>query len=285
MRWLFYLLLAANAALFGWELRQLEPQAAVTPVQRLPSTVNRLLLLAELEDGALRERREEPPVPPVPPEPVAEAVPETPVETAPASPGEPGADGAPMTLEQAVAAATRGLVPSAPPVPEPLQRRCYSIGPLENADEVERMRAWLQARGGEPHLREDERREIALYWVHFPPLPDRDAAVTRVERMRAEAIDDIFIIPGGDMRNAISLGVYSRPESMERRLRELREKGYDPSVVNRYRTSVAAWFDVSLPGEFEFDGEQFATRFPTAQMEPVGCERVLATPAQAPASG
>ena len=55
--------------------------------------------------------------------------------------------------------------------------------------------------------------------------------------------------------------------------KKYRGKGYDPSVVNRYRTTVAAWFDVSLPGDFEFDGEQFAARFPTAQMEPVGCQQ------------
>ena len=288
MRWLFYLLLAGNALLLGSELRQLEPQAAEPVPVLMPATVNRLLLLGELEVGALRERRASAPVgapEAAPPEP--EAAPAGPPEVATAPPGAspasnpgretPAAAMPVMTLADAVAAATRGFTPAQPPVPTsaaktpPIARLCYSVGPLESAEEVDAMRGWLQAHGGEPALREDERREVALYWVHFPPLPDRAAAVDRVERMRAEAIDDIFIIPGGDMRNAVSLGVYSQPASLERRLGELRSKGYDPSVVNRYRTSVAAWFDVSLPGTFKFDGEDFATRFPIAQFEPVGC--------------
>ncbi len=270
MRWLFYLLLALNALVFGRELQHLEPPAPATTPKWQPSTVNRLLLLSELESGALRERRARP-------APAASAVVESepappPVEAPPVAPAGPG-ETLSTTLEAAVTAALQGFEPAPSPLitPAPAARRCYSIGPLEKDEDITRMREWLQARGGEPRLREDERRELTLYWVHFPPLPDRKAAIARVERMRAEGIDDIFIIPGGDMRNAVSLGVYSRPESLERRLRELREKGYDPSVVNRYRTSVAAWFDVSLPATFTFDGEEFATRFPGAQIEPLEC--------------
>ena len=276
MRWVFYLLLAANAALFGWGVRQLEPQAAVAPAPVQTSTVNRLLLLSELEDGALRQRRAEPP--PVAAE-TAPAASSTPPPAAPAvdTPPRPPApatdDDAPRTLEEAVAAATRSFTVASLPA-RYTRSVCYSVGPLETEEEVSGMRAWLAERGGEPRLREDERREVALYWVHFPPMPDRDSAVERVEVMRAQGIDDIFIIPGGDQRNAISLGVYSQAASLERRLQELRGHGYDPTVANRYRTSVAAWFDVELPAGFSFDPGSFAARFPNAQLEPVPCESV-----------
>lgn len=290
MRWLFYLLLAGNAALFGWGVRQLEPQAAVAPVPVLPSTVNRLLLLSELEEGSLRERRAERRPEPEPGPPASEQGTQDEAEpgvagAAEAVPDPAPDDDTPMTLEEAVDTATRSLTVAALPV-RYTESVCYSVGPLETKDEVSGMRAWLQERGGEPTLREDERREVALYWVHFPPLPDRESAIERVERMRAEGIDDIFIIPGGDQRNAVSLGVYSQAASLERRLTELRGHGYDPSVVNRYRTSVAAWYDVELPAGFRFDPSAFAARFPNAQLEPVDCGAIADAPpaaANAPA--
>jgi len=44
--------------------------------------------------------------------------------------------------------------------------------------------------------------------------------------MRAQGIEDIIVVPKGDMANAISLGVYSRTEFRDRRLKELNAKGH-----------------------------------------------------------
>ena len=52
--------------------------------------------------------------------------------------------------------------------------------------------------------------------------------------MRDQDIDDIYVIHRGDMDNAASLGLYSHQGSLDRRLIELRSKGYEPSIEQRY---------------------------------------------------
>lgn len=244
MRRVFFLLLLGNVALLAWELRHLEPPAAPTaaPPAAVPgerSYVNRLLLLSEVDPAELRERA---PLIPALAEPAA----------APA--GEPPESG-----------------PSGAGEAEPLAARCFSIGPIETPEEVEALDAWLAGLGASTRARVGERREIALYWIYFPPLATRADAVARVGTMRAEGIDDIYIIPRGDMANAISLGVYSRRRSLDRRLAELREKGYEPSIAPRYRTRKASWIDAALRAPFEFPRAEFVARFPTTDYLAVPC--------------
>ena len=67
MKWVFYLVLAANAAFFSWELKRLEPPpppgSGEPPVA---AHVNRLLLLSEIDMSELRERNFVPAQMPVP---------------------------------------------------------------------------------------------------------------------------------------------------------------------------------------------------------------------------
>ena len=243
MRLLLLVLLLVNVAYLGWQLHRLEPQRPAAPVRVAePSHVNRLLLLSEIDTAELRERTLQPPAPV--PDPTA--APEEVAVAAVAEAPEPGVD------------------PS---------RLCYSAGPLVGDDEVDAMRTWLAQHGGAALLREGERREIALYWVYFPPLQEREVAEQRVSQMRLEGIEDIYIIPRGDMTNAISLGVYSQRISLERRLRELKGYGYEPSIVPRYRNKKASWFDVEFPPDFRFPAETFADTFPAVELAPVGCPK------------
>jgi hypothetical protein len=148
---------------------------------------------------------------------------------------------------------------------------CYSVGPLSDAEEVERMAEWLREREGKAALRADERREIALYWVYLPPFDDAAGARAIVEEMKGRGIEDIFIIARGDMANAVSLGVYSRKSSLERRLDELRGYGYEAVVAPRYRTKKATWYDVRFEPGFEFPADRFTLAFPSAQAREVSC--------------
>ena len=173
------------------------------------------------------------------------------------------------------AAAPLASVPEPPREPEPPAPAppplCYSIGPMLADEEISAMGEWLEGQGGQLELRVDERRELSLYWVYFPSLPSRAAAVERVSRMKAEGLNDIYIIPAGDQANAISLGVYSQRSSLDRRLRELKAKGYDPSIVPRYRTTKAAWFDAIFLAIYQYPATEFADLFPAIQMAPVTC--------------
>lgn len=240
MKSIFFVMLLANLGYFVWQTRYAEPEEApITTTQApIPGHVNRLLMLSEFDAGELRARASS----------IAEK------GTGPAS-----------SEGRAAAGEAERVVDGI----------CFSIGPLSSQEDVERIGVWLSSRGGDPRLREGERREISVFWVYFPPFPSREIATKRVSSMREAQIEDIYVIPRGDMTNAVSLGLYSRRTSLDRRLAELRGKGYEPSIVPRYKTSKASWFDVKFPDGFEFPEERFAEIFPDTDATAANCTAQL----------
>ena len=243
MKWIVYLLLVTNLGLFIWKIRDhqqiqtLEPVAAAQDNQ-----VNRLPLLSEMSADAVRARE---------PEAVSASSDTTVASTSSSSSEETNVDD--------------------PAVP---QRQCYTVGPLKDPQNTARVNEWLNERQANFAIREDQRRETARYWVYFPPLESREAAANRVEAMRGVGIDDLIIIPRGDMTNAISLGVYTRKASVDRRLAQLQAKGYQPSVVPRYRTVKATWVDV-LISNTEDDMSALLAVFPALGANPGNCSPEL----------
>lgn len=236
MKWIFCLMVLVNLGYFGWQYTRVDsptrPSTAVMP----PAGAQRLALLSEVDVGALRERR----------------VPEI------AGPPKPAMDAVTTIIDAGSAASTQGPI-------------CLSVGPLRSDRDIEEVGDWLRREGGSLELRVGERREITLYWIFIPPFETAVKANEEAIKLRAQGIDDIAVIPGGDMANAISLGVYSRRTTLERRLAELHELGHDPSLVPRFRTQQASWFDVRFPEGSEFPEAIFGERFPDSEASLVDC--------------
>jgi hypothetical protein len=261
MKWVVYALLAVNLGLLTWNLLTRGPDrpapqpAAAASASPADDDAPTLPLLTELAKDSLRERStaeddapasaEAPPVGaglPANPPPDS-APPPTTSTTQPPAPAEAPPVGAGLPANPPVDSAPEPIAPTDPPPP----RTCLTLGPLDNTAPLTEIQAWLEQRGAIVDIRTDERREVALYWIYFPPFTSRREAVAQVERMREEGISDVIVVPKGDMENAVSLGVFSRTETRDRRLRELNAKGYQPSISPRYRTTLATWMDVSAP--------------------------------------
>ena len=151
---------------------------------------------------------------------------------------------------------------------------CFSVGPLSADITTTELRAWLQGQGAEVSLRRDEWREQLWYWVYFAPFETRAAARERVRSLQEQGLEDISIIARGDMANAVSLGVYKRRSSLEKRLAELQARGYNPAVLPRYRIKKAARFDVRLPAGSSFSPANLREAFPEIEAVPARCERL-----------
>ena len=303
MRWVVYTLLALNLGLLTWNLQgkgdaTSSGSSSGSPVAPVAAEMKALPLLSELEQPSLRSRPSqmvstEPEAAPAPesqssspsPEPRAQnsrpkdVSAETSTESATHSnaaaapaPAAPGA--APVETEQtesAVAQAETSLS----------TQTCMTLGPLEDKAAVSQIQAWLEEGGARVDVRIDERREVALYWVFFPPRESRAVAIDEVVRMKEQGIKDIIVVPKGDMANAISLGVYSRPESRDRRVKELTGKGYEPSIGPRYRTKVATWMDVTLrakDSEGALDRAAIEARWPKVRVTSGACSTQAAAP-------
>lgn len=237
MKWLVTFLLLVNVAFFVHQYRQVSDAPPSPPRAMRPyDHVNRLLLMEEANVDKLRERK------PAPKPALESAVEEPPQAPAPS--------------------AATSAIPS---------QNCYSIGPLTEDAQIAAMRSWLVAMGGDPALRVDERRELERYWVYLPPLDSREQAAKMVERMRAQGIEDVIPIFTGEMANAVSVGVFSRRSSLERRLQQLRALGYEPSIAPRYSAESTWWLDVTFEEGGRLTQNELAARFPDVQLSEASC--------------
>ena len=237
MKWILVAMIFVNIGFAVWAAnREIVAPESPSTAATLPGHVNRLLLLSEFDDNPLRERA--------------------------------GKDSAIQAGESIDSTGDDGVAQQ-----ESSSRTeiCFSVDPLSTTEEVDQIGEWLASRGGMSTLREDERREVSRFWVYFPPFENRDVALARVQQMQNDQIDDIYVIHRGDKANAISLGLYSHRESLDRRLSELREKGYEPSIERRYETKISSWFDVAFPAGITFSTKHFVSAFPNVEATEASC--------------
>jgi hypothetical protein len=62
------------------------------------------------------------------------------------------------------------------------------------------------------------------WWVFIPPQPDRASADRKASELASLGVKDFFIVNEGPQQFAISLGIFSREETANRRLEELRAR-------------------------------------------------------------
>ncbi|HYP68775.1 MAG TPA: hypothetical protein VEP67_11080 [Thiobacillaceae bacterium] len=93
------------------------------------------------------------------------------------------------------------------------------------ADEFEHGRDALRSLASEQPLSIIETPLEKMYWVVFPPLPSRDAALTKLGEIEALGIKNASIINKDSLRDGISLGMYDSEEFARRRVLNLEAKG------------------------------------------------------------
>lgn len=198
-----------------------------------------------------------------------------PVPAAPASTG-PGTSAARPVMQAAepatvpdTATTAAATAASALPVPAataaataPIPSTCIKVGPLAARANAEALQSWFKERRSAVRLRTEESAERRLFWVYLEPMASADEAEAKLEDLKRRGVEDYRLIRSGDMKNAISLGVFSSQDSVNRRLAELGREGYRPLVVPRYETKKAYWLDVNLGPMLEFDESEFARLSP-----------------------
>ena len=142
---------------------------------------------------------------------------------------------------------------------------CFAVGPLtgeySEGAVLGRVREWLKSRGGRVGLRTGKYHEINYYWVYLPPVGTRDAAQDRVRELTANSFGNAVVIPDGNMKNAVSIGVYGLRSALERDLTRLKAKGFEPEVQRVRRTGRSIWFTTQFPLGYEFPVKRFAVAF------------------------
>jgi len=243
LRWLIGILVVLNLVLFlliRMDSRPPEPpppQPMVESDDPLPS----LWLLDEVAQGQIDQRTnvstqtEE-----MPAEDPARAAVEQPVaETVTA--------GKPAVVDTATARLEQGLAePIAPAIPPAAVTAmiCGHAGPFDTRDAATELIEVLSRAGGIASIESSTIQRTKGYWVLIPQLPDTAAAKQMVTRLQDAGIKDLWLIPAGDMRNAISLGMFDSIDNAKRRVAQLAAKGF--KTVFEPRTGSAEAFAVSF---------------------------------------
>ena len=138
---------------------------------------------------------------------------------------------------------------------------CTSIGPFADLPQAAQAQAALRAAGFQPRQRVEQGELWVGYWVSVQGLATRDAAEAALKTLNANGITDVYLMPGSDPANVLSLGVFSDYQRAQRRADEVRALGLQPRIDDRKRAGSVYWIDVDLPEPGQLiDSSMFQTR-------------------------
>lgn len=128
---------------------------------------------------------------------------------------------------------------------------CMSVGPFADLSQASQAQAALRSAGFQPRQRVEQGELWVGYWVSVQGLPNRDAAEAALKTLSSNGITDVYLMPGSDPPNVLSLGVFSDYQRAQRRVDEVRRLGLTPRIDDRKRAGSVYWIDVDLqePGQ------------------------------------
>ena len=128
---------------------------------------------------------------------------------------------------------------------------CTSVGPFADLADASHAQAVLRAAEFEPRQRLEQGELWVGYWVSVQNLESREAAEDAVKTLSDSGITDVYLMPGTDPANVLSLGVFSDYQRAQRRADEIRALGLEPRIDDRKRAGTVYWIDVDLsePGK------------------------------------
>ena len=159
-------------------------------------------------------------------------------------------------------------------VPADRKTMCFSYGPFPDKNQSSELIDWFQQNNVDVLQRLETGNEKQLFWIYLEPGKSRSSAMQAIEDLKNKGVRDYRLIETGDLRNAISLGLYSTQASVNKRLNELKTKGYQPVVVPYRDANAIYWLDVKLVGQHDVLNRMF-TEFPARfNSVPVNCNEI-----------
>jgi len=276
MKWFFILLLIANAVYLGWEMDrdvQLD-RANVSSAIKVPAGTQRLQLLNELEklpetrsriklDTELSvENFNSEPVLPIALNPNTEKMLDTLMTETVLT--------AQVDADEMFDNENDGLLTESSPV----VTVCYTYGPIPNLKESRLLSEWLNDRGILYNQRQTDEQGRQLFWVYLAAQGSRESAEAAMKDLSLKGVKDMRLIREGDLSNAISLGLFSSQAAVNRRLNEIKAKGYQSVVVPYSGGNKIHWFDVIVIKDSDYVNDLF-TGFPARfNALPVDCNAI-----------
>lgn len=148
--------------------------------------------------------------------------------------------------------------------------RCLEVGPFGNIADSKPARDWLRDYVAAMTTRVESERQRQFFWIYLEPASE-DAAQANLDSLAERGVTDYMLVRRGDLRNAISLGLFRSQDSVNRRLAELSEKGYKPVVVPRFEMIERYWVSVQLAEDYSEELDVPASLLGDAGVSEIPC--------------
>lgn len=127
--------------------------------------------------------------------------------------------------------------------PSAAKRLCEIVGPFDDdtlaANFVERLRS-IDVPAAVENM---ELPAGASYWLHLAPEDSVALAFKKLAEVQSQGIES-YVVGRGELKNAISLGVFTYQNLAEDRAAELKKAGLDPIIRKVQRTQVEVWVTI-----------------------------------------
>ncbi len=234
MRWIFITLAVVNLLVFAWGLVAGSGEQVPAYTKKLKNPYGQypeIALLSEVSseeaEGVLNGATLAPDL--------------VPTQSDPA----PSQEGGVVPSSDAVASGGGVEGVQAEPVEVASPRRgekllCELVGPFESSDIASDFVERLKAIEVGASLRDIELPAGPGYWVYLEPRPTRREALRVLSELQSKRIDS-YVIPKGELANGISLGMFSRKQLSDARVKEMVSIGLEPLVQEIERSYREMW--------------------------------------------
>lgn len=117
---------------------------------------------------------------------------------------------------------------------------CVRVGPFDEEETQKALLAELDKLGVKARPFGPEIYMTTQYWVMLPPYETRRRALQALRELQARKIDS-YLVSSGELKNAISLGLFSREELAKGVQEKIREAGYPAEVRPKERRHQRFW--------------------------------------------
>lgn len=163
--------------------------------------------------------------------------------------------------------------PAAPAqTPTAIVAACYRIGPLPDPRTGAIIGRWFRSRGIQIEEQPENTRLATGFKVYIPPRATRAEAIAVVSDLKSKGIKDVLVMGEPELRNGISVGVFSQQASVQRRVKQMETLGYETRVQPRYADgNPVTWFQFSLKPEQKHTAEEYREAFPEYALQSTAC--------------
>jgi len=147
---------------------------------------------------------------------------------------------------------------------------CYTIGPLATLLAQQRAVDRLRPFTNRLRTRQTEADRDRGWWVYLP-ASSRNEAMTLTRRLAERGVEDYYVVAGGALENAVSVGLYEQIENARQRQRQIRELGFNAQLEVRRETVPQFWVDYQVSNDGEPPWRFIMRASPGAQRLEIPC--------------